>query len=429
MSPSRLLRRAATALVAWMAAATPFPALAQDGPQAVSTSITGEARLRHEAYADPEWGKAPDDGYLWLRVIPMVKAEAGPVGVVVQPILAYARGVAGGAGPVDRTGIDLVQAYADLTLPLDDRTNFGVRGGRALIALGSERLVGKRYGPNVPQPFDGLQVNLARGAARLDLLHVWATEIGPGDFDDGSVRRRRLRSAYLTMEPAPDVHFDLYWIGYTDRTARFGDISGREERDTFGLRLFGQRGRLAWNWETMIQRGHFAGQAIRAWSQATETSVRFPLVPLSPLLRLRANIASGDRSPTDRRLGSFNAMFPKGRYFGELTPLGPRNIVNVNPGIVLDPGSGVAVEINLAAFWRASRFEGIYDLSGRELREPGTARARHIGNLAEIGLSVDLPRGLTLAASAGAFTAGPFIEQTGSSGTIWMAGAEMTWQF
>ena len=258
MSRSRLPWRVATALVAWMAAPGPLPALAQDGPEAVSTSVTGEARLRHEAYARPEWGNAPDDGYLWLRVIPMVKAEAGPVGVVVQPILAYARGVAGGAGPVDRTGIDLAQAYADLTLPLDDRTRFGVRAGRALIALGSERLVGKRYGPNVPQPFDGLQVHLARGAARLDLLHVWATEIGPGDFDDGSVRRRRLRSVYLTMEPAPNVHFDFYWIGYADRAARFGGIGGREERDTFGLRLFGQRGRLAWNWETMIQRGHWS---------------------------------------------------------------------------------------------------------------------------------------------------------------------------
>lgn len=429
MIRKRWLPRIASALAAWMAMASPLPALAQDRSQALATSVSGEVRLRHEAYARPEWGDAPDDGYLWLRLTPKVTAEAGPVGVVVQPILAYAEGVAGGAGPVDRTGIDLMQAYAELHLPLDDRTTLGLRGGRSLIALGSERLVGKRYGPNVPLPFDGVQMSLMRGAARLDLIHAWASEIGPGDFDDGSVRRRHLRSAYLTAEPAPDLHVDLYWIGYTDRAARFGGIGGREARDTFGLRLFGQHGRLAWNWETMIQRGNFAGQSIRAWSQATETSIRFPETPLAPLLRLRANIASGDRSHGDRRLGTFNAMFPKGRYFGELTPLGPRNIVNVNPGLVLDPGGGVQIEINAAAFWRASRLDGIYDLSGRELRAPGITRARHIGNLAELGLSVELSHEWSLAASAGAFTAGRFIERSGAGGTIWMAGTEITCRF
>lgn len=429
MSRKRWLRRIASALAALVAMAPPLPACAQDQAKALSTSISGEVRLRHEAYARPEWGNAPDDGYLWLRFIPKVTAEAGPVGVVVQPILAYAQGVAGGAGPVDRTGIDLLQAYAEFHLPLDDRTTLGLKGGRTLIALGSERLVGKRYGPNVPQPFDGVQMSLLQGSVRLDLIQAWAAEIGPGEFDDGSVRRRRLRSAYLTAEPAQDMHVDLYWIGYADRAARFGGITGREVRDTFGLRLFGRRGRLAWNWETMIQRGKFAGQSISAWSQATETSIRFPETPLAPLLRLRANIASGDRSPADRRLGTFNAMFPKGRYFGELTPLGPRNIVNVNPGLVLDPGGGVQIEINAAAFWRASRFDGIYDLSGRELRAPGTTRARHIGNLAELGLSVELGRGWSIAASAGAFTAGRFVERSGSAGTIWMAGTEMTCRF
>ena len=429
MSRCRVRWQRALVLLAWTAAAAPMPVLAQDPSPALSTSIGGEARLRHEAYARPEWGLAPDDGYLWLRVTPMVKAETEVAGVVVQPIVAHAIGVVGGPGPVDRTGIDLMQAYAQLNLPLGSQTTLGVRGGRTLIALGSERLVGKRYGPNVPQPFDGLQLSLVHGPARLDIIRAWAAEIGPGDFDDGSPRRRRLRSAYLTAEPVPDLHVDLYWIGYADRAARFGGIQGREERDTFGVRLFGQHERLAWNWETMIQRGRFAGQPIRAWSQATETTIRLPQAPLAPQVRLRANIASGDRSPADRRLGTFNAMFPKGRYFGELTPLGPRNILNLNPGLILDPGGGMQVEINLASFWRASRFDGIYDLSGRELRSAGPVRARHVGNLAELSLSAEIGHGLSVAASAGAFSAGRFIRRSGPSGTILMAGTEITFRF
>lgn len=385
--------------------------------------------MRHEAFANPVWGDAPDDGYLWLRLIPEAEVTAGSANIVIQPIVAIAAGVAGGAGPVDRTGIDLLQAHAEFRLPLDNSTTIRLRAGRSLLALGSERLVGKRYGPNVPQPFDGLQMSIAHGPARLDLVNAWATEIGPGDFDDGQVRRRRLSSAYLTAEPAPDVHFDLYWIGYSDRTARFGGIGAREQRDTFGLRLFGRHGRLTWNWETMIQRGRFAGQAIRAWSQATETSISFPQVPLAPQLRLRANYASGDRSPSDQRLGTFNAMFPKGRYFGELTPLGPRNIMNLNPALILEPGRDAQIEINLASFWRASRSDGIYDLPGRELRSAGTVRARHIGYQAEISVSLDLSHGISVAAATSAFTSGAFIDRSGPRGTIIMGGAEITLRF
>lgn len=400
-----------------------------DASDAVSISLGGEARVRYEGYDDPAWGDAPDDGYLWLRLMPLVKLEARPATVVVQPIIGYAIGVAGGGGPVDQTGIDLLQGYAELHLPLGEDGKVSLRAGRTLVALGSQRLLGTRYGPNIPQPFDGVQASLSRGPARLDLVDVRVVAIGANDFDDSSTDGRRVRSVYLTAEAARGVHFDLYWIGYRGSAARLPASEGVETRDTFGLRLFGQRGRVSWNWETMFQRGTLEGRAIRAWSQATETAISFPGVPLAPQLRLRANIASGDRANTPDKIESFNALFPKGRYFGELTPLGPRNIINFNPGVVLTPARRVQVELNLAAFWRASRGDGIYDLAGREIRPAGTARARHIGNLAEASVALDLKDSLSLSASFSAFTDGSFIRGNGAARTIIMAGGDATFRF
>lgn len=412
------------------------PAAAQDGdsaaqgpvedvPGTVSASLGGEARVRYEGYDEPGWGDAPDDGYVWLRLMPVAKIEAPAATLVVQPIIGYAIGVAGGPSPIDRTGIDLAQGFVELRRPFGENAKVSLRAGRALIALGSQRLVGTRYGPNIPQPFDGVQVSLTRGSAQIDWIDARAVVTGTGDFDDSSEGGRRLRSVYLTAEAARDVSFDLYWIGYNVPAARLGGVIAAELRDTIGLRLFGARGRVAWNWESMLQRGTFAGRRIRAWSQATETTISFP----DAQMRLRANIVSGDRESTEGTIESFNAMFPKGRYFGELTPLGPRNIINFNPSLILAPVRGVELEINLAAFWRASRSDGIYDLAGREIRAAGTARALHIGNLAEASLAFELDNGLSLTASLGVFFDGSFIRQSGAGSTIAMVAGEATYRF
>jgi hypothetical protein len=421
VSPTAAEENGADAGVAESSLPSPEPQLSVD--------LTGEARLRFESYAEPEWGNAADDGFLWLRAIAKARVRAGPAQIVFQPIIGHSIGVAGGPGPVDRTGIDLLQASAEWRIPLKGGTHISVGGGRKLIALGSERLVGTRYGPNIPQAFDTLQVSAVSTNARLELLDAHAVRIGPGNFDDTSSGGRRVKGAYLTLKAAQDVSFDLYWIGYRDMEARFAGTTGDERRDTFGLRMFGQWQRISWNWETMVQRGRFAGRDIRAWSQATETSVDFPDAPMAPRVRLRANIASGDKAQSKNRVESFNAMFPKGRYFGELTPLGPRNIININPGLLLRPAPRVQLELNVAAFWRASPTDGIYDLAGRELRRPGANRARHVGNLIEASMGFDREDGLSIAASIGVFTAGQFTQQSGAGRAIMMLGGEVRQTF
>jgi hypothetical protein len=104
-------------------------------------SLGVDARLRHEGFRDNNWGSAgaPDDGYLWLRFMPHVDAHFGPARVFVQGIASSARGVAGGSGPVDSTGIDLLQGFADVRIPLTRGASVTVRAGRELMPLGTER--------------------------------------------------------------------------------------------------------------------------------------------------------------------------------------------------------------------------------------------------------------------------------------------------
>nr|WP_246152507.1 alginate export family protein [Sphingomonas montanisoli] len=293
-------------------AGTKHVALNADDTSWISLGV--EARARQESFSGNYWGSAPapDDGYLWLRLMPHADVHVGAARVFIQAIAGKARGVQPAAGPADETGIDLLQGFGDIALPLGDHATLTLRAGRELMPLGSERLVGIRYGPNIPQPFDGVRAILSTGAVRIDAFHMRPVAVGPGDFDDRTSDTKHLDGVYTTFAIADGLKIDAYWLDYRNETASFEQGRGDERRQTYGARFFGKSGALSWNWEAMLQRGHFGGATIRAWSIASETGFAFDALPLKPHVRLRANVASGDKNPADNRLGSFNALFPKG---------------------------------------------------------------------------------------------------------------------
>lgn len=390
-----------------------------------------EARARFEGFSNNGWGggPAPDDGYLWLRVLPHVDLHAGPARAFVQLIGGYARGVEPEKGGADETGLDVQQAFADLRVPLGHHASLTLRGGRELIAFGSERLVGLRYGPNIPQPFDGGRATLQWGGTRVEMIDVKPVDVGIDDFDDRTSRTERLRGVYLISALPGLSSFDAYVLDYHNDDVSLALHAGREHRQTYGVRVFGSASGWSWNWEAMLQRGHLGATRIRAWSLATETAYKFAGAPLAPAIRLRANIASGDKARTAGRTESFNPMFPKGKYFGELSPIGPVNIINIHPSVSLELGHGMALDLAAVVYWRASRGDGLYDLPGQLIRAPGTSRARSIGTQAEVLLTWQATQILSFSASCSLFEPGAFIRQSGPARTIRMVGAEALFRF
>lgn len=381
----------------------------------------GELRLRSENYRNNGWGDAPapNDSYVWLRAMPYVDLHVGRVRAFVQPILAKAAGVAPSAGPVDETGLDLLQGFADVTLPIAADTSLTLRGGRQMLSLGTERLIGTRYGPNVPLAFDGFRADIRSGATVISLLAMRPVQPGKGAFDDAASDTKSLWGVYAAL---PGL--DLYYLGYRNGAARFGTRSGVERRHSIGLRSHGTAGNWDWNVEGVVQLGSFAGESIRAWTLGTEFGRRFPAAPLAPHAILRVNIVSGDRHAGDNTLGTFNALFPKGKYFGELSPVGPTNIISTNPGVTLALRHDLSLGISAMAYWRYSRGDGVYDIPGHLLRAPGNAKARFIGKELEASLSWQATPELELSTSLSAFAPGAFIRETGPAKTIGMLGLE-----
>jgi hypothetical protein len=394
------------------------------GDSYLTTGI--EVRLRSESYRNNLWGSAaaPDDSYLWARVLPYADLHVGAAGGIrarafVQPIIAYAAGVAPAAGPIDQSRVDLLQGFADVTLPLGDEGSLTVRGGRQMFSLGTERLVGTRYGPNVPLAFDGARVDVRDGRLSVSLFAMRPVRAGTGSFDDVASPTKKLWGAYAAL---PGL--DLYYLGYRNRAATFGDVSAREVRHSLGLRSHGTAGEWDWNVEGVVQVGRFGQQKIRAWTLGSEIGRHFPALPLTPHAVLRFNIVSGDRRATDGKLGTFNALFPKGKYFGELSPVGPYNIVSLNPGVALKVAPDLSLGIAGMAYWRYSRADGVYDIPGGLIRGPSGSQARFIGKEIEAALSWQATPELELSTSLSVFQPGAFIRQTGPAQTIGMLGLE-----
>lgn len=394
-----------------------------------------ELRVRYERYWANEFGSGakPSEGYLWFRDLPYADLHIGEdFRAFGQLITAYAGRSHLTKGPVDETGVDLLQGFVDWRLPLSVDGSATLRGGRQVMVYGSERLISARYGPNVLRSFDGGLGRWESGNWRIDAFFARPVENNLHSFDDRTDGSRKVWSLYATRA-LPEIGtrsgLDLFYIGYGNKAAEFNEGEGRETRHTVGTRMFGANGPWKWDLEGHVQFGSFAGRDIRAWSIATDVRYTFFDLWLKPFVGMRANVISGDRNPNDHTLGTFNALFPRGKYFGEIGLIGPANLINVHPNVGFDLGSGWSLGAAAVFYWRESLRDGVYGAPGNLLRSANGSRARYIGTQADVVLGWEATRNLSFELAYSVFEPGQFVKDTGPSKTVHFVGWETIAKF
>jgi hypothetical protein len=381
----------------------------------LTLSFGGEARWRYEYTRHPSYGEEAQDrrGVLLQRYAGFADLRAGEhVRAFVQLNSAWATGRAGGPSPVDANRLDLENAFIEF---VDDRpgaSQRGLRHGIQELRLGSARLIDVREGPNVRRTFQGTRGWGAAGDWRVDAFELAPRQARAGSFDDRRSRTQRLRGVYATWQ-RDATGLDLYLLDYEDWAARYVQGVAPESRWSLGARGFGQRGPWDWNWEAVLQGGHFGSATIRAWTLTTDTGYTFGDARWSPRLALLAAVASGDDDSGDDRLGTFNPMYPRGNYFGEDATLGPRNFFNLQPTLSFQPSTTLNVEASLDLFWRHRRGDGLYAPGGSLVRLPGASRARHVATVASLGATWDPAPRWTASAVLAHLRPGRFLIETG----------------
>jgi hypothetical protein len=147
-----------------------------------------------------------------------------------------------------------------------------IRVGRQEMTYGSSRLVSVREGPNVRQSFDAVKAFYQTPRGQVDAFVSRPVQTDRGVFDDAGDRNRRLWGLYAVRELPGflDSHLDLYYLGFTEKSAAFESGTADERRHSLGLRWWSQAGRLRYNLEAVYQSGSFGSQAIRAYTLSGE---------------------------------------------------------------------------------------------------------------------------------------------------------------
>ncbi|WCL53415.1 alginate export family protein [Gimibacter soli] len=367
------------------------------------TEFFGHLRERATLIDNSLWGtdSKGEDWFLTHRYHVGASVAGQNVTALVEVTGAFQHGAKGGDSPVEENRLDINRAWIEI--PFADKA-LRLRIGRDEWKLGSQRLVGWRDGTNVHRRFNGTRLTATGNSYDIQLLAGFEAENDPGILDDSLINNRALWGIYSTFDAPLGLSgkVDLYYLGFDSDRGINQTLAGQERRHSFGIRLAGEDDDWDWDLEGVWQTGHFQPdgprQKIQAWTLAGIAGYTFADLPLSPRLALSANVASGDRNPTDRTFGAFNALFPRGSYFSDLAHLGPRNFYNFNPYLTLNLTEELKVTADMNMFWRYARADGVYSPSGSLVFEGDTNAPRHVDTSTSFNLEYQPRNGLFLGA-------------------------------
>ena len=114
-----------------------------------------------------------------------------------------------------------------------------------------------------------------------------------------------------------------------------------------------------WDIEGMAQRGSVGSQSIRSWAVGSIAGYTFDTA-WQPRINLQLDAASGDNDPADRRIGTFNPLFPNGYYVTQSGYTGYSNLIHFKQAVTFMPSRAVKVLAAVGELWRQTTHDAIY---------------------------------------------------------------------
>ncbi|MDR6968105.1 hypothetical protein J2X31_002120 [Flavobacterium arsenatis] len=280
---------------------------------------------------------------------------------------------------IDEDQLNLQNLFVDIVPYKNANQILTLRLGRQEIHYGSGRLIDAREGPNLRLYFDGVKIAFTSPKLKIDAFVMSESIVRTGILDNKSSHKANLWGAYGTYGNPKRSNFDLYYIGISRENARFDEGVAEESRHTFGSRFWRNGFGLVYNFEAGYQFGSFGLDKILAYGISSEIGYIFENIKGLPVLKLRSDYISGDKIKGDGKLGTFNAIYPNGGYFGMNPQVGPANLMSVHPNIGWNPSKNVKLTMEVVFNWRNSTEDGIYGPSGAFRLSSSDSGKRYIG--------------------------------------------------
>lgn len=159
----------------------------------------------------------------------------------------------------------------------------GAMVGRQEFADGPRQLVSVADGPNLHRSWNGVRLYAHERTMRFGAFDLRGTRLERGAFDDGINHAERLRglNAGLSLGPGQgrSLYLDPFWFRSENPSAGAGSRAGLDDRDSYGVRLWGAR--EAWSFDGVLARqtGRSLGRDVDAWGLFAAQTVVLAGVP------------------------------------------------------------------------------------------------------------------------------------------------------
>jgi hypothetical protein len=215
-------------------------------------------------------------------------------------------------------------------------------------------------------------------------------------------------------------------------------------RHSFGARFSNSapgganaRGAVDYDVEIIGQSGTFrpAGAggarsgAIRAYTVGAHTGYTPPGARFRPRFGFGGAVISGDRDPSDPDLGSFNPLFPRGSFFGQIAQNGAVNVRVLQPSVTLRFAENLSVIASTYFYWRDSVRDGLYGPPSNLMRTGQRSQERYIGTQHDLELTWEASRHTTVKCFYAYYSAGRYLRETPPGGDINFFGTQMSYRF
>jgi hypothetical protein len=400
-----------------------------------------ENRTEFQYLKNNAWGAGPQDltGYVFERLMPSADLHLGDHARIFVT-LAFDDVGAKKAGPrpvIDKDVADGHEGFVEFGGNLHDRhPGWDVIIGRQEVSLGTGRLLDNNEGVNVRSAFDGIRLGYDKPKGRIDLIAVKPVETNPGAWDDIPNPAITLWGLYASnVRWNSQFMSDVYFLDYDAASATYQNQSAREQRRTIGARYFNRppneppTAGFDYNVETGFQWGSFGNRSIRAWGAGANIGWTLP----SPVWRahfgFQADALSGDNG-RPATLGTLNAMFPRGAYFGpKFAFIGPANLLDLQPQVVFHPLQNVTGTFEWIWFWRESPKDALYTFGNVPLRPANLSSARYVGSQPNLEIRWAISEHFLAALNVAGFITGTFLQQSPPSKEIVFFNAGLTYRF
>lgn len=345
--------------------------------QKTSLSFGGSYRFQAEQFLNEQFSKEVNQNDVWFLNRLMLHSHLKIIKkldffVELNSSTVFSKT---NISPVDKDELSVNQLFFNYAIC----NNLMLLVGRQNMRLGSGRLVDIREGPNVRLSLDMAKLEYKDSNTSITSFLAVPLKQKEGVFDNVMLNTNEyLTSLYITQNWNKKTTTDIYVFYKKENDKAWNTGRSSDNRVSFGLRHFGVYKGLNYDNEFVLQYGMFGQQTISAWTASFKLEKPFILNGRKYQLGLKTEAISGDNDPNDNELNTFDALYPRGAYFGRVARFGPSNLVDIHPSIstTFKP---VSISIDYVAFWRFSTSDGLYN-PGLGLDYPSVNKQRFIGH-------------------------------------------------